>query len=140
VLQHLGKSAELTVAVPIISETKQISGSFRKRLEAMSSNSLNKGVDTGPVFGYFRVHADAGESHVVTQHRVVLEHLDAIRDKLLEIEAGTAERIVTEGRHSATWGQPWMSAYIRMRRAARGPERAPRQERVGRAFQTRQAP
>ena len=26
----------------------------------------------------------------MTQHRVVLEHLDAIRDRLLEIAAGTA--------------------------------------------------
>jgi Formyl transferase len=76
---------------------------------------IDKGVDTGPVYGYFRVDADASESHVITQHRVVLEHLDAIRDKLLEIEAGTAERIETAGRHSATWGQPWMTAYLRMR-------------------------
>jgi len=107
---------------------------------------IDKGVDTGPVYGYFRVQADAAESHVITQHRVVLEHLDAVRDKLLEIEAGTAERLETSGRHSATWGQPWMSAYLRMRRAG-GPERAaprapgapqPSQELVGRAFQARQ--
>src|SRR5262245_9904009 len=76
---------------------------------------IDRGVDTGPVYGYFRVHADATESHVITQHRVVLEHLDGIRDKLIEIESGTAERIQTEGRASATWGQPWLSAYIRMR-------------------------
>ena len=44
---------------------------------------IDRGVDTGPVFGYFRVTPDARESHVVTQHRVVLEHLDAIRDTLL---------------------------------------------------------
>ena len=50
------------------------------------------------------------ESHVVTQHRVVLDHLDAIRDKLLEIEAGTATPIDTTGRKSAAWGQPWLSA------------------------------
>ena len=52
---------------------------------------IDRGVDTGPVFGYFRVDAEPGESHVVTQHRASLEHLDAIRDKLLEIEAGTAD-------------------------------------------------
>jgi len=78
---------------------------------------IDKGVDTGPVFGYFRVHADPGESHVVTQHRVVLEHLDAIRDKLLDIEAGSAEPIETAGRRSATWGQPWLSAYLRSRKS-----------------------
>jgi formyl transferase-like protein len=76
---------------------------------------IDKGVDTGPVFGYFRVDADAAESHVVTQHRVVLDHLDAIRDKLLEIEAGTASSVETSGRQSATWGQPWLSAYLKMR-------------------------
>ena len=78
---------------------------------------IDKGVDTGPVYGYFRVSADAAESHVVTQHRVVLDHLDAIRDKLLEIEAGSAEPIETAGRRSATWGQPWLSAYLRSRKS-----------------------
>jgi hypothetical protein len=78
---------------------------------------IDQGVDTGPVFGYFRVEADAAESHVVTQHRVVLDHLDAIRDKLLEIEAGTAVPIDTAGRKSATWGQPWLSAALRLRRS-----------------------
>jgi folate-dependent phosphoribosylglycinamide formyltransferase PurN len=75
---------------------------------------IDKGVDTGPVFGYFRVQADPAESHVVTQHRVVLDHLAAIRDKLLEIAAGTAVPLETSGRHSATWGQPWLSAYLKM--------------------------
>ena len=78
---------------------------------------IDKGVDTGPVFGYFRVDADPAESHVVTQHRVVLDHLDAIRDKLLEIEAGTAMPIDTTGRTSAAWGQPWLTAALRLRRS-----------------------
>jgi hypothetical protein len=77
---------------------------------------IDRGVDTGPVFGYFRVDADPAESHVVTQHRAVLDHLDAIRDKLLDIESGAAVPIDTAGRRSATWGQPWLSAYLRMRR------------------------
>jgi len=80
---------------------------------------IDKGVDTGPVFGYFRVDADPAESHVVTQHRVVLDHLDAIRDKLLEIEAGTATPIDTAGRKSAAWGQPWLSALLKMRARAK---------------------
>ena len=75
---------------------------------------IDKGVDTGPVFGYFRVAADARESHVVTQHRVVTEHLDAIRDTLLAIEAGTAPPIDTSGRRSAAWGQPWLSSLIKI--------------------------
>jgi len=80
---------------------------------------IDKGVDTGPVFGYFRLDADPRESHVVTQHRVVIEHLDAIRERLLEIEAGTATPIDTTGRQSAAWGQPWLSALLHMRRRAR---------------------
>jgi methionyl-tRNA formyltransferase len=78
---------------------------------------IDKGVDTGPIFGYFRVVSDPHESHVVTQHRVVTEHLDAIRDTLLRIEAGTAIPVDTTGRRSATWGQPWLSAHLAMRRA-----------------------
>jgi formyl transferase-like protein len=80
---------------------------------------IDRGVDTGPVFGYFRVEADSAQSHVVTQHRVVLEHLDAIRDRLLEIEAGTAAPIDTAGRPSAAWGQPWLTAFLAMRRRGR---------------------
>ena len=82
---------------------------------------IDKGVDTGPVFGYFRVDAGPRESHVITQHRVVLDHLDAIRDRLLEIERGVARPLDTSGRHSATWGQPWLSAYLRMRGRAAPP-------------------
>src|SRR5256885_625983 len=86
------------------------SGGFWARATGDHSNvgmtllRIDRGVDTGPVFGYFRVKADGGESHVVTQHRVVLDHLDAIRDKLLEIEAGRAAPLDTTGRKSATWG------------------------------------
>lgn len=81
----------------------------------MTMLRIDKGVDTGPVFGYFRVDVGVADSHVVTQHRVVLDHLDAIRDKLLEVEAGTAAPIATTGRKSAAWGQPWLTAYVRMR-------------------------
>jgi folate-dependent phosphoribosylglycinamide formyltransferase PurN len=81
---------------------------------------IDRGVDTGPVFGYFRVAADPNESHIVTQHRVVLDHLDAIRDTMLAIDAGTALALPTTGRPSATWGQPWLSAYLKMRWLHRG--------------------
>ena len=80
---------------------------------------IDRGIDTGPVFGYFRVDAEPGESHVITQNRAVTEHLDAIRDKLLEIATGGAVPIDTTGRPSATWGQPWLSAFLSMRRRAR---------------------
>jgi methionyl-tRNA formyltransferase len=78
---------------------------------------IDRGVDTGPVFGYFRVDADPRvDSHIVTGHRAVLEHLDAIRDKLCEIDAGGAMPINTDGRRSAVWGQPWLTAHLSMRR------------------------
>src|SRR3954469_7715367 len=77
---------------------------------------IDRGVDTGPVFGHFRVDADPAQSHVVVQHRSVLEHLDAVRDTLLDIERGTAASVDVTGRHSAAWGQPWLSAALKMRR------------------------
>jgi methionyl-tRNA formyltransferase len=80
---------------------------------------IDRGVDTGPVFGYFRVVAPADETHVVTQHRAVLEHLDGIRDTLLAIESGEAKTFDTAGRQSAVWGQPWLSAYAKTRGARR---------------------
>lgn len=82
---------------------------------------IDRGVDTGPVFGHFRIDPDAArESHVVLEHRVVVDNLDAIREKLVEIESGSARPVDTTGRPSAEWGQPWMSSYVRMRRRERG--------------------
>ena len=79
---------------------------------------IDRGVDTGPVFGYFRVDADpARESHVVIQHRTVIDRLDGLRCALHDIEAGRATPIDTAGRRSAAWGQPWLSAHVRMRRS-----------------------
>jgi methionyl-tRNA formyltransferase len=76
---------------------------------------IDRGVDTGPVFAYFRIAPDLRESHVVTQHRVVLDRLDGIRDVLTTIADGTAQAIDTRGRRSAAWGHPWLTAYLRMR-------------------------
>jgi hypothetical protein len=81
---------------------------------------IDEGVDTGPVFGHFGYPYDSlGESHVVIQKRVILENLDAIRDRLLAIAAGAARPIDTSGRASAAWGQPWLTAYLRWKRRAR---------------------
>jgi len=85
---------------------------------------IDPGVDTGPVMGYFRIRPDAHESHVVTQHRAVLEHLDAIRDSLVDITAGRARPMDTTGRRSAAWGQPWLSAYFAMHRRTRRNDRS----------------
>jgi hypothetical protein len=82
---------------------------------------IDKGVDTGPVFGYFSYPYDErNESHTIIQHRVVFDNLDPIREKLEEIYQGTASTISTAGRKSAAWGQPWLTRYLVWKRAAAG--------------------
>jgi hypothetical protein len=93
---------------------------------------IDRGVDTGPVYGYFRVDADARDSHVITQHRVVLDHLDSIRRKLQEIESGEAVPLDTAGRRSAAWGQPWLTALLKMRARASRPDLARLKSETGR--------
>ena len=81
---------------------------------------IDKGVDTGPPLGYYTYPFDeARESHIVVQHRVVLENLDALRSKFLEIFNGTALTINTEGRRSAAWGQPWLTKYLEWKSRAK---------------------
>jgi hypothetical protein len=74
---------------------------------------IDKGVDTGPAFGYYSYAFDeVQESHIVIQHRVVLENLDALRGKLLKIFDGTAVPLKASGRPSAAWGQPGLTKYL----------------------------
>ncbi len=80
---------------------------------------IDKGVDTGPVFGYFSYPYDERkESHIVIQDRVVFDNLDAIQAKLEEIYRGEAIPIMTAGRKSAAWGQPWLTRYLAWKRNA----------------------
>jgi len=88
---------------------------------------IDRGVDTGPVFGYFSYAFDErAESHIVIQHRVVLDNLSALADRLRAVAAGTATPISTAGRSSGEWGQPWLTRYLRWQRAAKRVESAPR--------------
>jgi methionyl-tRNA formyltransferase len=81
---------------------------------------IDAGVDTGPVYGYYRCnYNEVRESHIVIQSRVVFDNLDSLREKFDEIFAGTARTIDTKGRKSAAWGQPWMTRYLSWKRAAR---------------------
>jgi folate-dependent phosphoribosylglycinamide formyltransferase PurN len=81
---------------------------------------IDAGIDTGPVYGYYRYGYDEmRESHVVIQYRVVLENLAAVARRLDAIHAGTATPIDTAGRASGAWGQPWLSRYLRWQRASR---------------------
>ena len=85
----------------------------------MTLLKVDAGVDTGPVYGYYRYSFDErNESHVVIQYRVVMENLDAIAARLKDIEAGTARPLDTSDRASAAWGQPWLTRYLRWQRDA----------------------
>ncbi|HEY3416981.1 MAG TPA: formyltransferase family protein [Armatimonadota bacterium] len=81
---------------------------------------IDRGVDTGPIFGHYSYPFDElAESHIVIQHKTVLENLPALREKLLEIYRGTATPIDVSGRPSHEWGQPWLTAYLHWKRAAK---------------------
>ncbi|MBS0203903.1 MAG: formyl transferase [Planctomycetes bacterium] len=83
----------------------------------MTLLKIDRGVDTGPVHGYFRCRFDEHtESHQVIQHKVVFDNLDAIQAKLLEVHRGQSSSINTQGLPSEEWGQPWLTAYLRYRR------------------------
>jgi hypothetical protein len=81
---------------------------------------IDKGIDTGPVFGYFKTTFDEStDSHIRIQHGVLLDNLAAIEQRLLDVVAGRAQPIDTTGRQSREWGQPWLSAWWRWKRQAR---------------------
>lgn len=79
----------------------------------MTLLQINKGVDTGPVFGYFTyAYDERKESHFVIQQKVVFENLDEIKTKILDIDRGEAIPLNTSGRRSNVWGQPWLTSYM----------------------------
>src|SRR5437868_1929889 len=86
----------------------------------MTLLKVNEGVDTGAIYGYYRCSYDeARETHNMIQNKVVFENLDAIGSTIEEIMSGTAQAIETHGRASRAWGQPWLTSYVRWKRAAR---------------------
>jgi methionyl-tRNA formyltransferase len=81
---------------------------------------IDRGVDTGPIFGYYRCRYDERkESHIVIQHRTVFDNLDSLEELILKIHEGQARPIDVSGRKSAAWGQPWLSKYLHWKKAAR---------------------
>jgi hypothetical protein len=71
------------------------------------------------VFGYYTYEFDEmRESHIVIMTRLLLQNLDAIRDKLIEISRGAARPVDTTGRRSAVWGHPPLTRYLRWKRDA----------------------
>jgi methionyl-tRNA formyltransferase len=87
----------------------------------MTLLQVDAGIDTGPVYLHGMCEIDERrESHTIIQHRAVIENLDTIGRILIALSRGEAvPRINTEGRHSATWGQPRLSEYLRWKLAAR---------------------
>jgi hypothetical protein len=76
----------------------------------------DRGIDTGPIFGYFTYRYDARhESPNVIAHRVLLDNLDGVGDLIVRAAAGAAERTAVDGRRSGIWGQPHLTSYLRMR-------------------------
>ena len=83
----------------------------------MTLLKIDRGVDTGPVYGYFHCEFDPDhDSHHVIQHKVVFDNLDAIGKRLLGIHRHEVDPIDTRGKPSGEWGQPWLTAYWRYRR------------------------
>jgi hypothetical protein len=86
----------------------------------MTLLKVDKGVDTGPVYGFFSyAYDERAESHTIIQHRTVFDNLDAIREKLLDIERGTAAPVDITGRTSRAWGQPRLTRYLAWKYAAK---------------------
>lgn len=86
----------------------------------MTLLKIDKGVDTGPVFGYYSYGVDElNESHIVIQHRVVFDNLEQLQKKFTEIYQDLAVPLSVSGRPSATWGQPWLTSYSKWKFRAR---------------------
>lgn len=82
----------------------------------MTLLKIDEGIDTGPVYGYFGGAFDLlQETHNTIQAKVVFENLPAIEEKFHEIYRGEATPIDVTGRDSGTWGQPWLSKYLKWR-------------------------
>ena len=81
---------------------------------------IDKGIDTGPVLGYFRASYDeARDSHIRIQHQMVLDNLDGIRELLTSFCEGGVRPVDVTGRASREWGQPWLTAWRRWKTRAR---------------------
>lgn len=86
----------------------------------MTLLKIDKGIDTGPVYGYYRCEFDERrDSHHVIQHKVVFDNLELLETKLNEIDRGQATTLDTRGLPSGEWGQPWLSAYFGYLRRAK---------------------
>lgn len=87
----------------------------------MTLLKVDAGTDTGPVYLQCSYPYDeTSESHIVIQHRVVLENLAAIGKVLHGISNNSAYPTKLRARRCCNWGQPWFSAYLHWQRCAHG--------------------
>jgi hypothetical protein len=81
----------------------------------MTLLQIDEGVDTGPIYGQFRLHVNSlAQSTSIIQQRAVFDHLPALRSALENFVKGRAEPLDVRGRPSAVWGQPRLTAYWRL--------------------------
>ena len=86
----------------------------------MTLLKVDAGIDTGGVYGYYTYDYDeVNESQNMIHNRVTFDNLPKLAEKISEIGKGSAQLIDTSARNSATWGQPWMSCYLRWKKNAR---------------------
>jgi Formyl transferase len=86
----------------------------------MTLLKIDRGIDTGPVYGHFSASYDeVCESHLTIQRRMTYSNLNRVQRILEHVEAGVAEPIDITGRTSAAWGQPTLSGYWKWKRAAK---------------------
>ena len=102
----------------------------RRDLERVGMTLLrvDPGIDTGPIFLHGTCDFDEVEqSHGIIQYRAVTQNLDAIAAMLTALNRGEHVRpISVEGRESAVWGQPQLTAYLRWKSEARRKRHASR--------------
>lgn len=86
----------------------------------MTLLKIDKGVDTGPVYGYYSYDYDeVNESHIIIQYRMTFENLETLEQRLCQIVKGNALPLDTSGRNSRVWGQPWLTEYIKWKKEAK---------------------
>jgi peptidoglycan/xylan/chitin deacetylase (PgdA/CDA1 family)/folate-dependent phosphoribosylglycinamide formyltransferase PurN len=86
----------------------------------MTLLKVDRGVDTGPMYGHFTYNFDAkNETHIEIQNRAVFDNLEEIKKTLLEISEGKRKTISHFGRGSKNWGQPWFSEFYQMKKRCR---------------------
>ena len=74
---------------------------------------INSGIDTGPVYGYYKYGGDPHkESHMIIQDKVVTENMDQIQCDLIAIYNDQLQEANVNPSFSKVWGQPWLSKYL----------------------------